>query len=632
MPQDEGVETLATPPLRKAVVRLPQGMSVNPSSANGLQGCSLAQIGVSASGRPDGEAPQCPDASKIGEVELETPALSGVLHGEIYVAKPSENPFKTLLAIYIAIDDPTTGVIVKLPGEVRANPQTGQLETVVDNSPQFPFSELRTHFFGGQRAALRTPAVCGKYEVTSELTPWSAPESGPPATPSGSFEITQGCSPSASHEPNAPSFSAGTVTPAADLYSPFVLHLKREDGSQELKGLNVALPQGLIAKLAGVGECPEADIALARSREHEGGGAEELASPSCPAASEVGTVTVGAGAGLDPFYATGHAYLTGPYKGAPLGLAILTPAVAGPYDLGDVVVRAALRLNPETAQVTAISDEIPHILHGIPLDVRSIALSMSRHEFTLNPTNCEKTAIAGEALSVQNQVANLSNPFQVGGCSALGFAPKLALSVRGKARRGANPTFKAVLTMPPGGANIARAAVSLPHSEFLDQAHIRTICTRVQFAAAGGHGEACPAASVYGRAEAVTPLLSQPLSGPVYLRSSSHNLPDLVAALNGQIDVDLDGTVDSVHGGIRNRFEVVPDAPVSRFVLEMQGGKKGLLQNSTDICAAKQRASAEFTAQNGKVSDFKPLLRASCPKPHRKPHRGHRRHQRGRGR
>jgi hypothetical protein len=635
VPQTEGVETLATPPLKKAVVTLPEGMTVNPSSANGLQGCSLADLGMSASGVPNAAPPHCPDASKIGSVELETPALEGVLEGEIYVAKQTENPFGTLLAIYIVINDPTTGVVVKLPGEVRADPETGQLTTVVDQSPQFPFSELRTHFFGGTKAALRTPALCGTYKVTSSLTPWSAPESGPPATPSSPFKITQAasgeqCPETAAEEPHSPSFQAGTLTPTAGLFSPFVLHLRREDGSQELKGLNVTLPEGLIGKLAGIAECSEAQLAQARAREREGGGTEELANPSCPQSSEVGTVTVGAGAGLTPYYTTGKAYLAGPYKGAPLSLAIITPAVAGPYDLGDVLVRTALQVNPETAQITAKSDPLPTILDGIPLDLRSIALDMSRNQFTLNPTSCERKEVKGEALSVLNQVAPLSNPFQVGECAKLGFKPKLALSVTGPTKRAGNPALRATLTYPKKGAyaNIAKAAVTLPHSEFLDNAHIKTICTRVQFAEGQTPGERCPPGSVYGHARAITPLLDQPLEGPVYLRSSSHELPDLVAALNGQIQVVLDGTIDSVNGGIRNRFEVVPDALVTKFTLSMQGGKKGLLENSTSLCAKPNRATVKFTAQNGKIDNYRPVVTNSCK---RKAKKGKGKHHRRAG-
>jgi hypothetical protein len=638
VPQSEDATTTATPPLKKAVVTLPVGMSVNPSSANGLTGCSLAALGMSASGQPDASPPDCPDSSKIGEVELETPALPGVLHGQIYVARQRENPFGTLLAIYIVVDDPTTGVIVKLPGEVRADPVTGQLQTVVDDSPQFPFSELRTRFFGGQKAALRTPAVCGTYTVTSQLTPWSAPQSGPPATPSASFQISQGCAPSAGQQPNHPAFHAGTETPAAGIFSPFGLELNRDDGSQELSGLSVALPEGLLARLAGVGECSEAQLATARGREREGGGAEELASPSCPASSEVGTVTVGAGAGLTPYFTTGKAYLAGPYKGAPLSLAIITPAVAGPYDLGDVVVRAALQVDPYTAQVTAVSDPIPHILDGIPLDVRSIALKVNRSQFTLNPTNCEKMAITGTATSVLGIPAALSNPFQVGECTKLGFRPKLALSLKGSTRRAKNPALRAVVTYPGRGAyaNIAKVSTVLPKSEFIDNRHVDNPCTRVQFNSGKAPGEGCPPASVLGRAKAWSPLLDRPLEGPVYFRSNGgeRELPDLVVDLRGQIEVQLVGFIDSVGkkgsevSRTRTTFANVPDAPVSRFEIELKGGKRGLLQNSANLCKVKNIAQVKATAQNGKTYDTTPKVTNSCAKRHpkkgKKHHRGHR--------
>jgi hypothetical protein len=635
VPQTEGPETLATPPLRKAVVTLPEGMTVNPSSANGLEGCSLAQIGVSGSGQPDAAAPNCPDASKIGSVELETPALPGILEGQIYVARQTENPFHSLLALYIVVDDPKTGVVVKLPGEVRADPVTGRLQTVVDDSPQFPFSELRTHFFGGQKAALRTPAVCGTYQVTSTLTPWSAPESGPPATPTASFRITQGagggaCPASAAEEPNKPSFEAGTLSPLAGAYSPFVLKLRREDGSQEFKGLSLTLPPGLIGRLAGLTECSDAALASAATVS----GTAEQASPSCPASSEVGTVTVGAGAGLTPYYATGHAYLAGPYKGAPLSLAVITPAVAGPYDLGDVVVRNALQVNPETTQITAVSDEIPHILQGIPLDVRSVVLNMDKPDFTLNPTSCEKKSIVGSLTSVLGSSAPLTNSFQVGACGALGFKPHLALSLKGSTKHAGHPALKAVLTYPKQGAyaNIAKAQVNLPGSEFIDQGNLNKTCTKPVLLAGN-----CPATSIYGKVKAWTPLLAEPLEGPVYLVGGyGYKLPALVAELDGQIKVLLVGKVDSgKNHGIRNTFEAVPDAPVEKFELSLKGGPKySLLENSEDLCAKPQKAIADFTAQSGRVLDLTPTITNSCKgngrkgKKHKgKKAKGHKGHQ-----
>lgn len=619
VPQTSGAEELATPPLKKAVVTLPEGVAVNPSAANGLGACSLAQVGISAAGVPDAAQPTCPDDSKVGTVELETPVLSGVLQGDIYVAKEQENPFGSLLAIYIVVDDPTTGVLVKLAGTVEPDAQTGRLTAVVDNNPQLPFSELRTHFFSGNRAALRTPAVCGTTATTTELTPWSAPESGPAATPSAPFTTSVAanggsCPTSPGGEPNHPAFSAGSTGPLAGAYAPFVLKASRADGDQPITRVNVTLPKGLSGKLAGIPYCPESAIALARSREHLGGGQEEISSPACPAASEVGVVHVGAGAGPEPYYVTGHAYLAGAYDGGPLSIVIVSPAVAGPFDLGTVVVRAALQLNLETAQITAVSDPIPTILHGIPLDIREVSLEMSRHEFTLNPTKCEKQSVLAEALGQFGSTADLSDPFQVVGCRSLKFKPKLAIQLKGSTKRSGNPALKAVLTDPPGSgyANIAHAQVGLPHSEFLDQGHIQTVCTQPELKSA-----TCPPASIYGRAKAWTPLLEKPLEGPVYLGVGfGHTLPDLVADLNGQIRVLLHGRVDTDPAdGIRNTFEVVPDAPVSKFVLEMKGGRKGLLENSSDhICAKPQKAAVKFVAQNGMVDEYRQRIQNSCGK------------------
>jgi hypothetical protein len=382
-----------------------------------------------------------------------------------------------------------------------------------------------------------------------------------------------------------------------------VLKLSREDGTQPIAAVDTMLPPGLTGKLAGLTYCPEGALAAAAARS----GSAERQSPSCPASSEVGSVTVGAGAGPAPYYTSGRAYLAGPYKGAPLSLAIVTPAAAGPYDLGTVVVRAALNVDPETARIHAISDPIPQILQGIPLDVRSIVLRMDRPNFTLNPTSCDPMELTGTATSPFGSAAVLKSPFQVGGCEALPFKPKLILSLSGGTKRGGHPALKAVLTAKPGEAGIARSVVALPHSEFLEQAHIKTICTRVQFAASQ-----CPAGSIYGTATAMTPLLDQPLSGPVYLRSSSHPLPDLVADLNGQIHIALVGRVDSVKGGIRTSFEGVPDAPVSKFVLSMQGGKKGLLVNSRNICKGVNKATVQMDGQNGKAYDTTPVLGTKC--------------------
>ncbi|HYG96769.1 MAG TPA: hypothetical protein VD741_06630, partial [Solirubrobacterales bacterium] len=317
--------------------------------------------------------------------------------------------------------------------------------------------------------------------------------------------------------------------------------------------------------------------------------------------------TVGAGAGATPFHLSGPVWLTGPYKGAPLGLAVAIRAVAGPYDLGTVVVRQALHVDPTTAAVTAVSDPLPSILEGIPLRIRTVDVTIDRPGFTVNPTSCAERRIAGALSSTAGATHQAGVRFQVGDCASLGFGPKLSLRLKGGTKRAAHPRLQAVLRQPAGQANIDRVSVALPRSVFLEQAHIRTVCTRVQYAAGN-----CPAGSVYGYARAFSPLLDEPLQGPVYLRSSDNKLPDLVASLDGQIHIDLVGRIDSVRGGIRTTFERVPDAPVSRFVLQMKGGKKSLLVNSTNLCRGKHRAAVKMTGQNGKRRSSAPGLRTDC--------------------
>jgi uncharacterized repeat protein (TIGR01451 family) len=618
-PQNEAIDGLATAALKDARVTLPAGMTLNASAGNGLASCAESQMGYApAEGKIRFATTRqtCPNAAKLGSIEVKTPLLKEKLPGAIYLAKPFDNPFGSMLAIYLAIEDEETGIVAKLAGKVEANPVSGQLSAVFKENPQLPLEDIDLHFFNGARSALTTPLTCGVKTTTSTLTPWSTPE-GADVHPTDSFQTqvvaggSGACPTSEANAPNAPAFAAGTEAPQAGAYSPFVLRLTRKDGTQRLTGIDTLLPKGLAAKFAGIPYCSEAQIAQAQSRSNPNQGALEQSNPSCPAASEVGTVTVGAGSGPTPTYVQGHAYLSGPYKGAPLSLAIITPAVAGPFDLGAVVVRTAIYIDPETAQGHAVSDPLPSILQGIPLDIRSVAIKLDRPGgFTLNPTSCDPMSITGAATALTGQSSALTSPFQVGGCNALKFKPNLKISLKGGTKRHRFPALKAVLTYPQGGAyaNIASAQVTLPHSAFLEQGHIGTVCTRVQFAA-----NACPKASIYGKARAITPLLDQPLEGPVYLRSSSHELPDVVAALDGQIDVVLAGRVDTGKGGgIRNTFEAVPDAPVSKFILEMQGGKKGLLVNSEDICRKPQRASVSFTGQNGKAFDATPLIKNSC--------------------
>jgi hypothetical protein len=596
--------------IRRAEVTLPEGFVVDPSIAQGLEACTVAQLGQETVESDPGAG--CPQASKIGSVEVETPLLGESLQGSLYVATPFENEFGTLLATYMVIKSAKFGILIRQPIKIVPDERTGRLSAVADDIPQLPFSHFKLHFRGGERGPLTTPSGCGSYDVAAVLTPWSG---GEPVTDSQTFQITSGAGAGAcpGSTPFAPGFEAGTKSPLAGAYSPFVLHLTRTSNQAPFQSIDTTLPEGLLAKLAGVTECSDAQIAAAAAKTGTNQGASEVSSPSCPASSEVGVVTVGAGSG-SPFYVKGHVYLAGPYKGAPLSLEIVTPAIAGPFDLGVVAVRTALQVDPLTARITAQSDPIPTILHGLPLDVRSIALEMNKANFTLNPTSCEPKAITGSATSTFGGTLSLSQYFQASACNQLKFKPTLALSLSGQTKHAGHPALKAVLTYPKGAgySNIARAQVNLPHSEFIDQANLNKTCTKPVLL----EGK-CPAKSVYGKATAWSPLLAKPLSGNVYLVGGfGFKLPALVAELNGQIRVLLAGKVDSgPNHGIRNTFEAVPDAPVEKFVLELKGGPKySLLENSENLCARPQRAIARFTAQNGTVSQSKPLIANQCKK------------------
>jgi hypothetical protein len=599
----EAEATICQSDMKEARVTLPQGLALNPAAASGRASCTPAQAGVTSPLGSDqvgfNQAPvSCPDASKLGSVEIRTPVLGEPLTGNVYLARQGDNPFKSLLAMYLVAEG--EGVRVKQAGQVTLSP-SGQLTTSFDQVPQVPFSDIHLDFYGGPRAALRTPG-CGTYTTQTTLTPWSGNAA---AHPSSTFQITQGCGGGFD-----PKLDAGAQNPLAGQTSPFNLRLSREDGSEEIAGLQATLPPGLVSSLRGYTYCP--DSVLASISGEPGAGAAQEASPSCPASSRVGSVTVGAGAGVNPFYTVaGRAYLAGPYKGAPVSLAVIVPAVAGPFDLGSVLVRNAIYVDPTNAQLTIVSDPLPTILHGIPLDLRDVRV---RYDQTLNPTSCEPMQITSQITSTQGASAARSVHFQAAGCDRLGFEPKLSLKLSGPTHRAAHPALRAVLTARPGDANIGNATVLLPRTELLENAHIRTICTRVQYAAGGGSGAGCPKGSVYGYARAWTPLLEQTLQGPVYLRANGgeRELPDLVASLGGQIHIDLVGYIDSVHQRIRNRFATVPDAPVSKFELTMQGGGKGLLANNTDICKAKPRATAVLQAQNGRLQEMRPLAKGDC--------------------
>jgi hypothetical protein len=417
-----------------------------------------------------------------------------------------------------------------------------------------------------------------------------------------SFVIDQGCQATATL---SPTLEAGSKSPLAGQFSPFVVRVVSPDGQQNLSQLEVTLPQGLLAKLAGVPIC----------------GDPEAAAGACPVSSSVGSVAVGVGAGALPLFLPQHGkapaavFLAGPYRGAPYSLVVEVPAQAGPFDLGTVAVRSALYVDPTTTAVSVKSDPLPQILEGVPIRYRDLRVTVDRPDFTLNPTNCDAMSVSSRLSGIGGATGNASSPFSVTECEHLAFKPSLTLSLRGQTGRSGNPALSAVLRAPKGQANIAKAAVLLPASEFIDNAHINSPCTRVQF-----NADACPKGSILGTATAYTPLLDKPLTGPVYFRSNGgeRELPDLVADLDGAIHVTLVGFIDAVpikgteRSRVRTRFSSVPDAPVSKFVLKLKGGAKGLIENSVNLCQKPRGAKVQLQGQNGKSYNYETPLAAKC--------------------
>jgi hypothetical protein len=602
--------------MKKAVVTLPKGMTANPSLAEGLEVCTEADLARETVGSPPGAG--CPEASKIGTIEVESPLVSEAVKGALYQAAPYENEFNSLIAFYFVIKSPRLGIIVKQATKVEPDPVTGQLIAISDNIPQVPLSHVRLHLREGGRSPLISPPGCGDYNAAAKLTPWSG---GAPVESTSTFHIGSGPEESPCPQgvpPFKPGFEAGTTNNAAGAYSPFYMRLTRKDGEQDMSKFSAILPPGVLAKIAGLTKCSDAAIAAARARTGPHGGKEELDHPSCPASSKIGRTVAGAGVGSELTYVPGGLYLAGPVGGDPLSVVAITPALAGPFDAGTVVVREALTVNPVTAEAEvdgSHSEPIPHILKGIPLNLRDLRVYADRPAFVLNATNCQpsqaRATLFGSFLNPldpsDDVPVGLQTRYQAANCAALGFKPSLSLSLKGGTKRGGHPAFRAIYKPRAGDANAKGLVVRLPRSAFLDQGHIRTICTRVQFAA-----NACPAAAQYGRIKAWTPLLDEPLEGPVWLRSSNHNLPDLVFDLHGLVDVEVSSRLDSVHGGIRASIESAPDAPLTKVDLQMQGGTKGLIVNSRNLCGGKNRANVQLTGQNSKKLEIKPVLKSSC--------------------
>jgi hypothetical protein len=658
VPQTEGFRERATPDLKDATVTLPEGVSVSPSAATGLVGCQetgpeginigSSNIGPAGQDLGDPEATEfgggyeggnnsqyddsvyhtapghCLPASKLGSVEVCTSVLpnranseghveEGVkaceehegiapLQGSVYLAQPkcggAGQPECTpasatngeLYGLYIEVAG--SGQIFKLSGKVEANPATGQLTSTFAENPQLPFSELRLHLHGGPRAPLANPQSCGTFTTTSLLEPWShQPAPGeaagtPDASPSSAFVIS-GCA----GNPFNPSFSAGTTSSAAGAYSPFTLTFSRNDGEQDLAGLNVTLPPGLLGKLAGVEQCPEV----------------QANAGTCGPNSQIGSVSVLAGPGTQPYYVTGgQVYLTGPYNGGPFGLSIVVPAKAGPFNLGNEVVRAAIHINPQTGQVS-VSNAIPQIRDGVPFRLRTANVEINRPNFTFNATNCSPSSVSGSIGGSGGASAAVSSPYQATGCGSLPFAPQFSASTQGQASKANGASLTVKVGYPQGNyANIKKVDVSLPKALPSRLTTLQKACTESQFAA---NPAGCPAASAVGTATATTPLLNSPLTGPAYLVSrGGAAFPDLVILLQGEgVEIELVGNTDIKNGITYSRFETVPDAPVSSFELNLPQGPYSILGTNLpeganySFCGQNLVMPTEITGQNGAV-------------------------------
>ncbi|HZO04862.1 MAG TPA: hypothetical protein VFB52_00605 [Solirubrobacterales bacterium] len=625
-PAEEGGEGISQSHLRRAEVTLPKGMGLNPSGSVGLVACSDAQFkkGVRVNSN------ECPTASKVGHAVIESPPLHEPLEGDIYVGeqKSMDPTSGEQFRILVEAKSETEGIVVRLLGNVFADPVTGQLTgyftdqltgefagKLPDGLPQVPFESVKLTFDESKKV-LTSPPTCSPADTNGEMEPWARPGTSEPVSDSFTLTAVPGggtCPLTLAERKFTPAYSAASDNAKAGSYSPFRVHIGRADGQQEVKGVTVTLPKGLTGKLAGIPYCPEATIAAAAAAAGKSG-------TTCPAASRLGAATTESGTGAAPLKLGGDAYLAGPYKGAPLSMVVVTPAVSGPFDLGTVVVRVALQVAPETAQITAVSDLIPDVFGGVKLDIRSINVDVDRPEFMKNPTSCAAQATNGTLNGGGGDPANpaafsaypVSSPYQANECKSLGFKPKFFTKLTGPVKRNGNPKLRAIVEARGNDANITRTALTLPSSLLLDNDHIGTVCTRAQLAS-----KTCPPNSVYGQAEATTPLLDGKLKGPVYLVANPETtLPNLLADLQGQVNIQLRGVISSKRGGLKTVFNGLPDVPVKKFVLNMKGGKKSLLVNSQNICKNPQLAVLNIKGQNGKLvkkNKFR-LNTASCKK------------------
>jgi hypothetical protein len=614
---------LASSNVKSITIVFPRGVTVNPSAADGLQACSEEAVGLLPGLGAQEELlftpslPEafCPDASKIGTVKIKTPLLPAgqPVEGALYLATPApngegaKNPFNTLLAMYIIAQDPISGTLVKLPGRATLDPSTGQLTSTFDNNPQLAFEDAEIHLFGGERAPLATPDTCGVKTTEATFTPWSG---NGPVKSSSSFLITSGPNgaPCPSSLPFSPSLAAGTTNINAGSFSPLSTTISRDDGNQQIQAVSLHMPPGLSGILTGVTLCPEA----------------QANAGSCAPNSLIGHTIVSVGLGADPFSVTGgQVFLTEGYKGAPFGLSIVNPAVAGPFDLGKVIVRAKVEVDPHTAQLTVSTDEsgpfaIPHILDGIPLQIKHVNVLIDRPGFIFNPTNCNPQTITGTIASEENAQAAVSTPFQATNCSSLKFAPKFSVSTAGKTSKASGASLSVKLSYPsaPAGtyANVAKVKVSLPKQLPSRLTTLQKACTAATFAANPGN---CPKESIVGSAKVLTPLLPVALSGPAYFVShGGEAFPDLTIVLKGYgVTVDLVGSTSIKNGVTTSTFKATPDVPFSSFELSLPQGKFSALAANANLCKSALTMPSEFQAQNGaEIRQATKISVTGCPK------------------
>ena len=627
--------TIATSNLKDAKVTLPEGMTANPGLAEGLGACTPEQYATETSSSPPGAG--CPEESKIGSIEIETPLLAETIPGSVYIATPYDNvpefgdvehPDGSLLALYVVAKDPQRGVLIKVAGKITPNPVTGQLVTTFDDNPQQPFNKFTLKFRPGATAPLISPPACGSYGVQGALTPWSAPEE-PRFISSQPFQITQGVHegpcPSGGIPPFHPQVISGTQNNAGGSYSPFYLRILREDGEQELTRFSTTLPPGLTGNLSGIPFCPDASIEAAKGKT----GAQEEAEPSCPAASAIGHTIVEAGVGTVLAQTPGKVYLAGPYNGAPLSIVSITSAKVGPFDLGTVVIRFALNINPITAQVEvsgAQSDAIPHIIKGIVVHVRGIRVYMDRSQFIINPTNCSPLSITdtidGAGADFTNPAdqdpVSVGTPFEAADCSSLAFKPSFKVTTSGKTSKANGASLTAKLTIPAAlgtQSNITRVKVDLPKQLPSRLTTLQKACTAAQF---DTNPAGCPAASFIGHARAITPILPVPLEGPaIFVSHGGEAFPSLEVVLQGYgVTIDLVGSTFISKAGITSStFKTVPDQPVTSFELTLPQGPYSALAANGNLCTSKLSMPTEFLAQNGaKINQSTPIGVTGCPK------------------